>query len=316
MLLEKKNYREGSVIHFIDFKEDSLIFSKKILKVPVFVQDFFIKEKEFIMLNTMPRTLGENLKSTDFLTKYDENFKIILKKDMNISKYPDGNCFIVGNNEKLFYINEGFNVNSYKDNRKLIISEIDDSFNIINQKSITKNISNFKYEPVLSIFIEKIGIVVISNHSKINGDNPMYRIDMFDLELNLKWSEDLTVDNVSSLGYSKLENKIYLITKKSKSQLLLFDYLGKKSLFHFGIEHDVISVVANDNNIFSFGKGLESHQLVKIDFSGKVISKKDIPVSLIPNAMNTKLYYQNNVFFLVSIDNNKNRLFVDKIHVN
>ena len=51
MLLEKKNYREGSVIHFVDFKEDSIIFNKKILKVPVFVQDFFIKEKDMKVKN-------------------------------------------------------------------------------------------------------------------------------------------------------------------------------------------------------------------------------------------------------------------------
>ncbi len=306
-----KNKDSLSNVHLLEFKEDSVFLNTKKTLLPAFNKDYLKLEKEFIILNTMPRTLGKNRKSTDFLTKYDKDLQMILKRDMNISKYPSGNSFIIGNDDKLFYITDGF---EFKQKPKLVISQIDNSFNILNQKIIERQRDVFKSNPLQSIFIEDFGVLVVSDLTYHNNEKPMFKIEMFDLNLNKKWDKNLEVNSVVHLGYSNSENKIFLVTKKAENKISFWDYNGNKQVLDYDLNNQLISVTSNDKNIFLLENGQEGKFVTKIDFLGKKIKKLEIPIKSQLSEENTnKLIYKQNQLFLISINNSKNLLTVTKI---
>jgi hypothetical protein len=280
------------------------------------VKDYLKLQSGFIQLKTQPRTLGENLKSTDILTKYDKNLNIVLKKDMDISKFPNGNCFIIGNDERLFYISDWFaGVNSKEAvASKLIISEIDKSFNILNQKLFKNENNDFDYNPEKCVFIENTGIVIVSGMSYFEGRSPLFKIEMFDLDLNLKWSEGFEANSIQSLGYSNTENKIFLVTEKEGTKINFWGYEGNKQKTDYNLNSSLISVTSNNDGIFLLAKNQEKNDITKINFSGKVIDKINVPKKIEINENNkTDLVYRENQLFLISIDNDKKLLEIDKI---
>jgi hypothetical protein len=132
ILLEWRNERDGlSEIHLLRYEDDTLIFNTERIVLPSFIKGFIKYNSNYILLNTCPRTLGSNLKSTDFLTRYDKDFQVVISKDMDVSKYPSGNCFVLGNNGRLFYITDTF---KFYLKFGLAIFEIDESFNIVNKR--------------------------------------------------------------------------------------------------------------------------------------------------------------------------------------
>lgn len=309
-LVEKQD--SLSDIHFLKFEKDSFRFLTKRVKLPSFRKGYLKLKDGFILLNTRPRTLGKNLKSTDFLTKYDESFKVLLKKDMDISRYPSGKSFILGGDNKKFYVNELFSVTSKKDTRNLIVSEIDDSFIIKKQKVLTnKKGHGYKYSPVKSIFIENIGIVVVSDLSDFRGKQTLFRIQMFDLDLNEKWSQDLNIDKVFSLGYSKSENKIFLLTKNDKSKLQFWDYLGNKLPFDYVLDDRFRSIAYTDNSIYIFSQGKERDSIAEVNFSGELVKKSAISQNTSEGA--DILFYENNQLFLMNINNFEKLLTLNKL---
>lgn len=309
ILVENKD--SLSNLHFLKFKKDSLVFITKKFTQPPFVKDFFKLKKEFVMLNTMPRTLGKNRKSTDFLTKYDEKFQVSIKKDMDISKYPSGNSFIVGGSDKLFYITDWFSIDLIKDSRKLIISEVDELFNITNQKVLKREKDGFKYNPIKCIFIEDIGIVIVSDLSYYNGKNKKFKIDMLDLDLNTKWSEELAANSIIYFGHSKSEKKIFLISEKEKTEIEIWNYSGKKSLMDYNLKKKPLSVTSSDNNIFILNNHQEKSFITKINISEKIIDKIKTPLEIkLKEANINNLIYRDNQLFIVNIDNAKKLLTV------
>ncbi|MEL0650822.1 hypothetical protein V6246_05265 [Algibacter sp. TI.3.09] len=301
---------------FYELKKDTITVNTKKIELPPFYKDIFTQKNDFIILHTEPRTLGKNLKSTDILTKYDENSRILLKKDMDISKYPNGNCFIVGNNERLFYISDWFAAANSKRaaESKLIISEIDTSFNILNQKLFKNKNRDFDYNPAKCIFIENIGIVIVSDMSYFEIKGLPFKIEMFDLDLNKKWSENFEANSIVSLGYSKTEKKISLVIEKEGTKVNFWDYEGKKQEKQYHFNSDLISLTSSDDNIFLLTKNQEKNDITKIDFSGKVIDKINLPKNIeINKKKEINLAYQENQLFLISIDNDKKLLEIDKI---
>ena len=233
--------------HFLILKKDTILIDTLKIKTLPFYKSFLKFKNQFISLNTKPRTLGKNLKSTDILTKYDENSRIVLKKDMDISKFPNGNCFIIGNNHRLFYISDWFAAANSKRaaESKLIISEIDTSFNILNQKLFKNKNSEFDYNPAKCIFIENTGIVIVSYMSYFEIKDLPFRIEMFDLDLNKKWSENFEANSLVSLGYSKNEKKIFLISEKEETKINFWDYDGNKQKTDYTLDTNLISSTSN-----------------------------------------------------------------------
>ncbi|QLG44501.1 hypothetical protein [Costertonia aggregata] len=300
-----------SNVHFIEFKNDNIDLNTKRMILPSFNKDLLELTDELIILNTRPRTQGKNRKSTDFLTKYDKNLKEVLRKDMDISKYPSGNSFIIGDDDKLFYITDGF---KFREKPKLIISEIDDSFNVLNQKIIERKIGDVaRCDPVQSIFIRGVGLVVISKLEYRNNSHK-HKIEMFDLNSNETWSENL-MDPVKHLGYSEKEKKIFIVTEKEGDEISIWDYKGNKQVADYVTNVEPISIISNDDTIFLLEKHQHEGIITKIDFSGKTINTLNIPVKLQAdkeNITNTLIHRQNQLY-LVCLDNFKNLLTVNKI---
>lgn len=312
ILFERKINRDSlSKIHFLKFKNDSLVFNTNELKLPVFYKDYLEFDKEFILLNTSPKTLGKNRKSTDFITKYDENFNIIKEKNLDIPKYPSGNSFIVGGHNKIYYITDWFEFNK---KTKLVVSQLSDSLSIINQTTIPSKELDYLYNPLVAKLIEDVGIVIVSEISNFKHSRQLFKIDMFDLNLDLKWSKKLESDSITHLDYSESEKKIILISKQNNNEKIQFwDNLGDESLQEINLKNQLISVASNDNNIY-FLTNDKDNKLIKVNFSGEIIEKTKIPCDVNKIRGNTKkIIYKNNQLFLINIDNHENLLLIERI---
>lgn len=315
LLFEKRRDRDSSSnIHFLNFQKDSLFIKSKKIVLPSFIQDFQVSNNTSFLINTHPRTLGENNKSTDFIITYDKNFKELSRKDLDISKYPSGNSFLVGNNENIFYITEWFSIDSKTDSRKLIISEFDSLSNIVNQKVIDRKKNAFKYNPIKCMFIDDVGIVIVSDLSYYNGKSPSFRIEILDLKLKEKWSEEIQTDSIISLGYSNAERKIFVVTESVERQVHIWDYSGKKLVTENNFNNNIISVASNDHNIFILEVKPESKMIIKVDFFGKIVGKIKLPTDSKSDKRNiSELIYRDNQLFLIDIDHAKNQFNVNLI---
>lgn len=312
VIFERKSNRDSlDEIYFLKFKNDSIIFNTKEIELPAFYKDYLKFEKEFFLLNTAPMTLGKNRKSTDLIVKYDEKLNIIKKRDLDIPKYPSGNSFIVGDDNKLFYISDWFEFNK---KTKLVVSQINDSLSIVNQKKITSKERGYLYNPIECKFINDVGIVIVSEISEFEGNSRLFKIDMLDLDLNLKWSCKLEADLISYLGYSNSEKSIFLVSNKANDiSINLWNITGDKTLKNIDFKNKIISATSNDNDIYILSNAIDN-QLRKISFSGKKIEENIIPYDINKAIKNTgKLIYKNNQLFIADINNRESLFFIERI---
>ncbi|WP_435254218.1 hypothetical protein [Tenacibaculum sp. A30] len=314
ILFQKFHYSDNhtSKVHFLDIKKDTVVVNTKKIKAPPFIKDFFLLEKNLIVLSSIPRTLGKNLKSTDSLIKYDKNLQVLEKKDMDISKYPAGNGFIIGGSDRLFYITEGF---KYKKTPELIISQIDTSFNIKNQIKIkTKEKSAFRYYPLKSVFIKDIGIVIVSTITYHNREKPIFKIEMFDFDLKKQWSQDIEASSIIDLGYSISKNKIFLISEKQGNKINIWDFKGNRQTKTYYSTAKLISSTSNDNYIYILNNEGKETFVSIIDYSGEIIDKvKKTTFIQIKESETNMLKYKQNQLFLISIDNYLNTLTITRV---
>ncbi|MGG6230999.1 hypothetical protein [Tenacibaculum sp. SDUM215027] len=305
--------RSGKV-HFLNIKNDTVIINtKKVKKLPpVFIEDLFLLKENLIVLSSIPRTLGENLKSTDSLIKYDKNLQVLEKKDMDISKYPRGNGFIIGDSDRLFYITEGF---KYMKTPELIISQIDTSFNIKNQIKIkTKEKGAFRYYPLKSVFIKDIGIVIVSTITYHNREKPIFKIEMFDFDLKKQWSQDIEASSIIDLGYSISKNKIFLISEKQGNKINIWDFKGNRQTKTYYSTAKLISSTSNDNYIYILNNEGKETFVSIIDYSGEIIDKVKKSTFIQTKESETNmLKYKRNQLFLITINNYLNTLTITKL---
>jgi len=311
--------RNGSVdslnaTYMFDFGKDSLVVNRKKLAPPTFYKSFLSLDHVNYVLETKPRTLGKNNKSTDILTKYSKDFQVELKKDMTVSKYPSGNGIVIGDKNRLFYITDGF---KHKENRKLVVSELNDALEIINKKTIDREESNKLYNPLECILIENEGLVIISNLSKQSaGIDKKHRLEMFDFDLNVVWSHDLYADAIISLELSKSEKRICLVKNQGGCHVSYWDYNGNKIGNNFSTESSVVSVATSDKNIFLLDSSSENKLVTKLDFAGNKMADLDIPYKIeITEKKTSELVYRQNQLFIVEIDNSQSKLLVNRIDV-
>ena len=310
------NWDSISTVDFLSFQNNNILFDKKKIKLPTFSKDFFQLDTGFVVLNTIPRTLGENTKSTDVLTKYDKNFKIVLKKDMGISKYPNAMCFLLESDERLFYISDWFSgVNSNSESEsKLVISEIDKSFNILNQKKFENANNDFAYNPIKCMVIESKYLVVVSNMSYFEADKFPFKVEMFDLNLNKKWSEYVDANSIMHLGYLKSKKKIFLVKDTKETSVIYWGLNGEKEEINYHLNTELISATESDDVIFLLSTNNDNAAVTKIslleDKVEKALISNDVEVG---ERIKIHLIYRNNQLFLITIDNGKVLLEIDNI---
>lgn len=308
VLLEKKGRNTLSAIHFLDLKNDSITFETKKLKLPNFIKDFSTFKNHFHLLNTRPRTSGKNQKSTDIIRKYDSTFNAILQKDMNISKYPSGNSLLINSENQLFYITDGF---EFKKNNTLIISELDALLNIINQKTLKIKQTETLYNPLKCILIKDLGLVVISDISDYNKKGGNYRIDVLDLDLNLKWSKDISAKQIISLGHSAKKKCIFLVSEDEMCNIQFWNYSGVKITPTIHNSNSIPNCVTYDDQfIYLLSNTGDKNYITTINLLGNSERKKLVKTDSIKNK---HLIRRDNTIFSVSIDNFNKRFIVDTL---
>lgn len=295
-----------SVYFFYLTKDTIIVSSSSIIKAPSFNRfnkDFHFYKGNFYQLNTHPKTLGKKHKSTDYITVYDTLFNVIKNKNMDISKYPNGSAFLAGDNKKLFYVTDGF---KFKESSKLVLSQISDSLTILKQRILKSSNKKAMYNPIKTIFIPNVGILVISSSSYFNVKEANYTLELFDINFNKRWLKKIDTTPIIALNHIKSTNKI-IITTKNKVQF--YDVKGN-NLNNYILEGEVINLALSNNAIFLLVKKSEKMAIHKVSLLGKLINKKEV---LINQNNNAYLKYKDNTLFLLAIDNHKKSLHIDKI---
>lgn len=296
-----------SSVHFLEFKKDTILLNTKEVILPSFIKDVHVFQDGFSFLNTHPRTLGKNKKTTDFITKYDKESKIIIQKDLDVSKYPSGNSLVVDNGKDLFYLTSGF---KFREKRKLVVSKIDDSLNLSQIKFFENQSMNSKYNPIECIVIKDIGIAIVSEVSEFQTDNTIFRIDMLDFDLNIKWSKEFVDEEFLFLGYSQTEKRIYAVTKGSVFKVKFWDSFGGKIIPDYNLELNIKSAVSNDDSIYLLGEKSGKTLVENIVFTGNKFKKK---TKVLKNTKYDFLTLRDGTLFAIYINNENKTMLTESV---
>ncbi|WP_435263493.1 hypothetical protein [Tenacibaculum sp. nBUS_03] len=83
---------------FITISKKGEIINEKNISFNYSLTDYIESDNGFYTINTLRVTMGKNF-THDFLGKYDEDWKLLWKKELSTHKYPAGNSFLYSYNK-------------------------------------------------------------------------------------------------------------------------------------------------------------------------------------------------------------------------
>ena len=135
-----------NLISFLTLKKDTLLWKTKKTDGSESFNNLTKIKNRYLRPSTIPRTLGKNLRSTNVIAKYDENFKFLSSKEFDLGTYPSAESFIIANENNLIHISNLFNHGKAEE---LILRECNLNFEILREVKYSTQIKS-SFRPIFS----------------------------------------------------------------------------------------------------------------------------------------------------------------------
>lgn len=263
-----------NLISFLTLKKDTLLWKTKKTDGSESFNNLTKIKNRYLRPSTIPRTLGKNLRSTNFIAKYDENFKFLSSKEFDLGTYPSAESFIIANENNLIHISNLFNHGKAEE---LILRECNLNFEILREVKYSTQIKS-SFRPIFSQKYDDKHFILIADKSSYEKRMNNYDISLFDNNLILKWTKQIQLNNITNaLFLSKTKTLIITNNINNNETINTYDYKGDflKSITISNFKID--EIIANNDSFFVQGKydnGIS--KILKLDNKAKILSEEII----------------------------------------